>query len=119
MRLVEAVYPDRNYAFVAGDLLYHGEVDLDGAEDALVGHRADLDLRPPLRPGRFRFGVGDRLRVGSELLEAAALDRDAELLQHPLGALLLPPVEALEDAGLEPFAGVVLEHEQAALREIA
>ncbi len=73
----------------------------------------------PLLPDGFGFLIGYLLSLRAHFLEALFYDGDAELVQHPLCAFVFPPVEALEDAGLRPFAGIILENHEFRLFKFA
>ena len=112
-RLVQAVDPDRQDSVLAVEVVADRPVELDGAESGPVAHAGERDLVTQPLPFRRGLGVGYGLGPRPELVEAPLRDAKAELVPDALRALLLPPVETLEDARLLPaFPGVVLVDEE-------
>src|ERR1035438_9372265 len=94
-------------------------VELDGTESGAVAHTGERDLVTQAHP--FLCGLGVRYGLGSrpQLLETPLHDANAEPVPDALRALLLPPVETLEDARLgSPLPGVVLVDQELAVSQL-
>ncbi len=108
--LVEAVLPDGDDGIVGLDFALDRDVLLDGAAERTL--RDTLGRHLPHLPDLVGLRVGDRPGLLAQRLEALLDDGQPELVLHPPAALVLPPVEALEDARLHTVAGIILEDEE-------
>src|SRR5947209_2547764 len=109
MRLVEAVDPYAANTRILLDLTLHRDIQLERTVQRPLRDIAQMQPRLPLFPAGCGFLIGNQLGVRAECPETFLDDGDAEFIKHPLRAFVFPPVEALEDASLKAFAGVVLK----------